>query len=361
MKESEKLTIRFNFKSPQEKIINEKVGSDYHWGRIIGCALAVVAVGSLLIVGNNHFFNQNESVHQQAETPVTDIKEAMPLITTTSIESKAEVKINAEDINSPTVNESELETFAKANADTNNEVKTKVNTETLDDVTDKVEEQTTLAKEALSSTIEENEESVGVAGLETKSNQNSPVSAGIINTEVLPIVEEKISPEIPLITTEESKKTVATIQSDNSDSLDVSTQEKNTQASTSQTSPQEKVTSTSVFTQSHIEIKSDNVQRFIIAPRVINNEPVGTISDIKFEKNIAGIFAFTEVTDLKDTSLYYYWRLNGEEVTKVRVDVGGKRWRTYSSKVIQPHMRGEWTVEMQNKNGETLAISRFTY
>jgi hypothetical protein len=116
-----------------------------------------------------------------------------------------------------------------------------------------------------------------------------------------------------------------------------------------------------VFTQSHIKIQSDNVQRFIIAPRVINNEPIGTIEEIKFDKNIAAIFAFTEVTDLKDTALYYDWSLNGEAVTRVRVDVGGQRWRTYSSKIIQPHMRGEWTVEMQNKNGETLAISRFTY
>jgi len=358
MKESEKLTIRFNFKSPQEKIINEKVGSDYHWGRIIGCVLAVLAVGGLVTVGSNYFFNQNKPIHQQAKTPLTDIEEPTPLITTTSIESKTEEKTNTEDVNSPTINESEPVKLAKANTDTNNEVKPKVNTETLDDVTDKVVGQTTLAKKASSSTIEK---SVEIKELETKTIIDSNINADTINTKVLPIIEEKIPRETALTATDESKKTVTATRSDNSDSLGVTAQEKNTQASTSQTSPHEKLTSTSVFTQSHIEIKSDNVQRFIIAPRVINNEPIGTISDIKFDNNIAAVFAFTEVTDLKDTSLYYYWSLNGEAVTRVRVDVGGKSWRTYSSKIIQPQMRGEWTVEMKNKHGDTLAISRFTY
>lgn len=347
MKESEKLTIRFNFKSPRERIVNDKVGSDYHWGRIIGCSLAVVLIGSALIVGSNHYFNKNESVNQQAETSLTNIEEATPLITATSTEPKAE----AEEVSSKVPNEGELATLAKT--ETNTEIKA----ETPINITDKVEDQTTLAnlpKETPSVEVENK-------SVATKTVIDSTVNADTINTKALPITEEKISPETALTATEESKKSVGAIQSDNNDLIEVTAQEKNTQPSPFQTSPQEELPSTPVFTQSHIDILSDDVQRFIIAPRVINNEPIGTISDIKFDKNIAAIFAFTEVTDLKDTSLYYYWSLNGEAVTRVRVDVGGKSWRTYSSKIIQPQMRGEWTVEMKNKKGDTLAISRFTY
>ena len=116
-----------------------------------------------------------------------------------------------------------------------------------------------------------------------------------------------------------------------------------------------------LFTQTKIDVFSDDVKRFIISSSVKTNEPVGTINDIVFDNNIATVYAFSEVSNLTNTTLYYIWSLDDNNVAKVKVDVGGNRWRSYSSKFIQENMHGEWKVELQNGQGETLAINRFYY
>jgi hypothetical protein len=330
MKESEKLTIRFNFKSQREPITKNKVESEYHWGRIIGCTLAVVIVGGTLVVGNNYFFNQNESQNQQVDTSPSNMAESTTLISATVPESRPE----SESADSPVSNSNAATTLATV----------QTNTEKTSNITDQTEEQTTvtnLPEQTLSGVVDDK-------NADTKTNVESNVNTATINNAVLPITEKSISPET-------KQAAVKTINDHNSPSKTAVSEPStiNTSSETSASRP--------LFNQSKLEILSDNVERFIIAPRVINNEPIGTIDDIEFDENIAAVFAFTEVTDLKDTSLYYYWILNGEEISKVRIDVGSKSWRTYSSKIIQPHMRGEWTVEMQNKNGDTLAVSHFTY
>ena len=117
-----------------------------------------------------------------------------------------------------------------------------------------------------------------------------------------------------------------------------------------------------LFTQSKTEILSEHVKRFIISPSVKSNEPFGRISDITFDhNNIATVYAFSEVSDLQSTTLYYHWSLNGKNVGKVRVGVGSSRWRSHSSKFIQPNMHGEWEVKLQNRKGEILAFTQFKY
>ncbi|MFT7052992.1 MAG: hypothetical protein ACJAU1_000543, partial [Psychromonas sp.] len=95
---------------------------------------------------------------------------------------------------------------------------------------------------------------------------------------------------------------------------------------------------------------------------VQDNEPIGTINDIHFDdNNIATVYAYSDVTAFKDQTLYYQWSLDGKKIAKIRVYVRGDRWRSYSSKFIQPHMHGEWKVELQNQAGENLAINQFRY
>jgi hypothetical protein len=117
-----------------------------------------------------------------------------------------------------------------------------------------------------------------------------------------------------------------------------------------------------LFVQSEVKIFSDQITRFVISKSVINNEPVGTISDIKFDaNNIATLYAYSDAIGLKDEMFYYIWSLDGETIAKVRIGVWANRWRSYSRKFIQPSMHGEWQVALQNSEGKTLAISRFNY
>ncbi len=123
----------------------------------------------------------------------------------------------------------------------------------------------------------------------------------------------------------------------------------------------ENTANTAIFSQSDVEILSNNVTRFVIASSVIENEPIGKINNIIFKNNIATVYAFSEVKNLKDSTLYYIWSVDGQQIAKVKLNINGNRWRSHSSKFIQPTMHGQWKVELQNGKDEILAINRFTY
>ena len=122
------------------------------------------------------------------------------------------------------------------------------------------------------------------------------------------------------------------------------------------------VESKTLFTPLNAEIFSDKIKRFVISSSVKNNEPVGSIDNITFDRNnLATVYAFSDVNNLAGTTLYYIWSLDGEDVAKVKVRVGSARWRSYSSKYIQLDMHGKWKIELQNAKGEKLASSQFYY
>ena len=178
-------------------------------------------------------------------------------------------------------------------------------------------------------------------------------------TEINPI---ETPPAVDLtLTTAVNTETVAPLVSENKNVMP-SDFKKVMEEVADDTSIIENIEPTSLFTQSKTDVFSDHIKRFIISPSVKANEPFGTINDIIFDNNnIATVYAFSEVSNLKNTTLYYLWSLNGEDVAKVKVNIEGDRWRSYSSKFIQPTMHGEWKVELQNENAEILAINRFYY
>lgn len=129
------------------------------------------------------------------------------------------------------------------------------------------------------------------------------------------------------------------------------------------TSPKiEKTVSPPPFTQSKQQVFSPHIKDFVIAKRVRDKKPVGTISDIKFDhNNVATVYAYSRAMGLYKNTHYYIWSFNGKQVAKVKVFIGDNRWRSYSRKYITPNQRGDWQVKLVNKSGEVLAINNFRY
>ena len=120
--------------------------------------------------------------------------------------------------------------------------------------------------------------------------------------------------------------------------------------------------STPLLTQSDSKIFSEQIKPFVLAQRVKDKEPIGTIDDIRLDvNNIATVYAFSKVIGLKGETLYYKWRLNGKDIAQVKVRVRSNKWRSYSRKFIQSHMQGDWSVALENSKGELLAVNRFQY
>ena len=105
---------------------------------------------------------------------------------------------------------------------------------------------------------------------------------------------------------------------------------------------------------------SPAVKRFTLARAISNKEPIGTVESISMDANgVAIIYAFSEIGDMRDRILYYYWYHEGERVAKVPVHIGADRWRSNSSKYINIKMQGEWLVELHADDDQILASAKF--
>jgi len=105
---------------------------------------------------------------------------------------------------------------------------------------------------------------------------------------------------------------------------------------------------------------SPSVKRFILARSIIDREPIGSIDSITTDtKGVATIYAFSEVINMSNRTLYYHWVNNEKQVAKVSVGIGTDSWRSYSSKYINKKMKGSWLVELRTEDGQKLASAKF--
>jgi hypothetical protein len=117
-----------------------------------------------------------------------------------------------------------------------------------------------------------------------------------------------------------------------------------------------------MFRLQDTSVLSPAVERFQLAKSVINNEPRGDIESIVPKADgAAAIYCFSDVVGMKDKVLYYHWLRDGKRVAKVRVGAWGKRWRSHSSKILNPTMKGDWRVELRRADNTLLASAEFVY
>ena len=394
MNESKKLTIRVSFKPQHNSIAKDDMAYQYHWGRVIGGSLAVlISIGSI-IYGSIYYFGQDNLAYKKTKDPASQIavattKNTPPTASVAAVTSTKNIpptasvaEVNAKSTlptataaskNTPTTT-SVTEVNAKSTLPTAtaasknippiasvkevNASLTKIATATIPVILP----EELIEAESSVTPLEINEETAEEqATLQISLEENTtPVELVANNaTEINPI---ETPPAVDLtLTTAVNTETVAPLVSENKNVMP-SDFKKDMEEVADDTSTIENIEPTSLFTQSKTDVFSDHIKRFIISPSVKANEPFGTINDIIFDNNnIATVYAFSEVSNLKNTTLYYLWSLNGEDVAKVKVNIEGDRWRSYSSKFIQPTMHGEWKVELQNENAEILAINRFYY
>jgi hypothetical protein len=99
-------------------------------------------------------------------------------------------------------------------------------------------------------------------------------------------------------------------------------------------------------------VMNENVRRAVFTTSVVDREPVDELNSIPGD---AGqICFFSEIVNLTGESITHRWIHGEETVAEVTFDIGGPRWRVYSSKVLSPDRTGPWTVEIVNGDGNTL-------
>jgi hypothetical protein len=90
-----------------------------------------------------------------------------------------------------------------------------------------------------------------------------------------------------------------------------------------------------------------------ICKDVVDHEPVD--SGNSFTANVGKLYCFTKISGAESpTHITHVWYFDGTERGRVELAVNSASWRTFSSKIIQPHEQGAWRVDVLDAEGNVL-------
>ncbi len=96
----------------------------------------------------------------------------------------------------------------------------------------------------------------------------------------------------------------------------------------------------------------------VICTGIEDLEPIGT--GISFPVSLEKLYCLTRILGaLTPTTITHVWIFENTERARVDLAVMTYSWRTYSSKIIQPHEVGSWRVEVLDSEGMVLKRIQF--
>jgi hypothetical protein len=101
------------------------------------------------------------------------------------------------------------------------------------------------------------------------------------------------------------------------------------------------------------------VARSMFTTDILEREPLDSVTTLENDHGL--IFFFTDLRNLAGRTVIHRWRWNGTVIADVPIEVGGPRWRVYSSKNLHPSWLGAWTVAVVDQTGEVLIEREFSY
>ncbi len=99
-----------------------------------------------------------------------------------------------------------------------------------------------------------------------------------------------------------------------------------------------------------------HIKRGLLADLIINKEPWGSVNlPLVVNKEAAvGLIYFTEIIDMKGSSIYHEWLVNNKVVYKKKVNILGNRWRVSTRKLFSYAATGRWQARVVNDKGDML-------
>ena len=94
------------------------------------------------------------------------------------------------------------------------------------------------------------------------------------------------------------------------------------------------------------------VARAQFTTKVVQREPTDQLEQLTTD--YAEVSFFTEFVGLEGHALVHRWEYGGRVISDVPFQIGGPRWRVYSTKTLAPEWIGEWTVSVLDSAGRVL-------
>ncbi len=102
-----------------------------------------------------------------------------------------------------------------------------------------------------------------------------------------------------------------------------------------------------------------SVGRAQFTSEVVDREPVDQVTFL--ENDHEEILFFTEIRQMSGRTVTHRWEYQGEVMAEISFEVGGPRWRVYSSKTLLPDQLGKWTVVVVDQSGWPMHAEEFEY
>jgi hypothetical protein len=106
-----------------------------------------------------------------------------------------------------------------------------------------------------------------------------------------------------------------------------------------------------------VVVYAETTATAVICTEVTDRAPVGAAE--KFPATVGRLMCFSEVKGATG-KVVHVWLHGDKEMASVELNIGGDRWRTWSSKNIMPDWKGAWKVEVRDEAGAVLATAAFT-
>ena len=106
-------------------------------------------------------------------------------------------------------------------------------------------------------------------------------------------------------------------------------------------------------------VPDGSVSRAQFTTAVEDREPVDRV--LVLRAPVRQVYFFSELRHLEGRTVTHRWEYKGQEVSQKSFDIGGPRWRVFSSKTLQPGQYGEWSVTVLDQTGWPLYTGIFNY
>jgi hypothetical protein len=107
------------------------------------------------------------------------------------------------------------------------------------------------------------------------------------------------------------------------------------------------------------QLMAGSVSRSQFTSAIVDREPVDLIETLSTDNT--NIIFFTELTELQGQTVTHQWLYNDVVMFEKSFDVGGARWRVWTSKSLQPGWSGTWTVNVLDGGRNVILIQSFEY
>jgi hypothetical protein len=112
------------------------------------------------------------------------------------------------------------------------------------------------------------------------------------------------------------------------------------------------------FSQSHAaDLK---ITEMAVTTKIVKGNPIDSVRRIS-SASVKALYCFTRFSapEDTDTTIKQLWYLNDEVVAEYELPVKGAHWRTYSRKVVEKGLSGEWRCDAVDSEGNVLKSVNF--